>query len=152
MAAEAGPSDAAADDEGEEEQEFEELQEPPFADPELRPMLLCDLLGRAAEEEVAAIAHNSEHPLTRHGPATANYPLPAMSLPPTHITLDAHQLPVLRPGVCFLPSVQPSLTCRSQACQTTQPQSCQATCTAASSASLAAACGTATTPRPSQQP
>lgn len=89
MAAEAGPSDAAAaaaaDDEGEEEQEFEELQEPPFPDPELRPMLLCDLLGRAAEEEVAAIAHNSKHPLM-HRPATADHPLSAMSLPPTHIT------------------------------------------------------------------
>jgi hypothetical protein len=66
MAAEAGPSDAAAaadDEEGEEvEQEFEELlQEPPFPEPELRPMLLCDLLGLAAEEEVAAMAHDGEH-------------------------------------------------------------------------------------------
>lgn len=62
MAAEAGPSDAAAadDDEGETEQEFEELlQEPPFPEPELRPMLLCDLLGLAAEEEVAAMAHDA---------------------------------------------------------------------------------------------
>lgn len=59
MAAEAGPSDAV--DEGEDEEEFEELQDPPFPEPELKPMLLCDLLGHAAEVDAAALAQESEH-------------------------------------------------------------------------------------------
>lgn len=60
MAAEAGPSDAG--DEGDEElEEFEELQEPPFPEPQVQPMLLCDLLALAAEVDAAAHAQESEY-------------------------------------------------------------------------------------------
>jgi hypothetical protein len=57
MAAEAGPSDALDEDELE---ELEELQEPPFPEPPPRVMLLCDLLGLAAEVETAAAVHDCE--------------------------------------------------------------------------------------------
>lgn len=52
MAAEAGPSDAV--------EEFEELQDPPFPDPEPHPMALCDLLGLAAELAAAGRAQDCE--------------------------------------------------------------------------------------------
>lgn len=56
MAAEAGPSDA---DEGVEE-DFAELQDPPFPEPEVHPMLLCDLLAQAAELDAAAAVEEGE--------------------------------------------------------------------------------------------
>lgn len=57
MAAAAGPSDAGG--EGEEE-EYEELQEPPFPEPQVQPMLLCDLLELAAEADTASLVRDSE--------------------------------------------------------------------------------------------
>lgn len=68
MAAEAGPSDA--DDEGEEE-EFAELQEPPFPEPEVQPKLLYDLLAQAAELDAAAVVEESEYPQLLEGGCVA---------------------------------------------------------------------------------